>query len=78
MRQASIVIFDEATSSLDSISENRIQTAIENSFADRTVFVIAHRLSTVRNVDKIIEEGTFEELLKQQGHFAKLWSFQTE
>lgn len=86
VRQAPIIIFDEATSSLDSISENKIQTAIENSFADRTVFVIAHRLSTVRNVDRIIvldegqiiEEGTFEELLKQQGHFAKLWSFQTE
>ncbi len=85
IRNASIMIFDEATSSLDSISESRIQTAIENSFEGRTVFVIAHRLSTVRNVDriivldegKIIEEGTFDALIAKEGHFATLWSMQT-
>lgn len=86
IRQAPIMIFDEATSSLDSISEAKIQSAIENSFEGRTVFVIAHRLSTVRNVDRIIvldqgriiEEGPFDELIKQKGHFAKLWSIQSE
>ncbi|HPF79216.1 MAG TPA: glucan ABC transporter ATP-binding protein/ permease, partial [Alphaproteobacteria bacterium] len=77
--------FDEATSSLDSISESKIQKAIENSFTGRTVFVIAHRLSTIRNVDRIlvlnhgrlIEQGSFDELLAQKGHFAKLWDIQT-
>lgn len=86
VRSAPIMIFDEATSSLDSISESKIQSAIENSFEGRTVFVIAHRLSTIRNVDriivldngKIIEQGDFEDLLAQKGHFAKLWAIQTE
>jgi ABC-type multidrug transport system fused ATPase/permease subunit len=80
------MIFDEATSSLDSISESRIQKAIENSFEGRTVFVIAHRLSTVRNVDRIIvldegriiEDGNFNDLIALDGHFAKLWSMQTD
>lgn len=86
IRQAPIMIFDEATSSLDSISESKIQGAIENSFEGRTVFVIAHRLSTIRNVDRIIvldngriiEEGNFDDLLHQKGHFAKLWALQSE
>lgn len=86
VRQAPIMIFDEATSSLDSISESKIQKAIENSFEDRTVFVIAHRLSTIRNVDKIIvldqgriiEEGTFDELTAKNGHFSTLWEIQSE
>lgn len=86
IRKAPIMIFDEATSSLDSISEAKIQSAIENSFEGRTVFVIAHRLSTIRNVDRIIvldqgriiEEGPFDELIARQGHFAKLWSIQSE
>ena len=86
VRQTPIIIFDEATSSLDSISESKIQAAIENSFEDKTVFVIAHRLSTIRNVDRItvldqgriIEEGNFEDLIKQNGHFATLWSIQSK
>ena len=86
VRQAPIMIFDEATSSLDSISEAKIQGAIENSFEGRTVFVIAHRLSTVRNVDRIIvldegriiEDGNFDDLIKQNGHFAKLWTIQSK
>ncbi len=85
VRQAPIMIFDEATSSLDSLSEEKIQTAIENSFSGRTVFVIAHRLSTIRNVDtiivldqgRIIEEGSFDQLIAKNGHFAKLWSIQS-
>lgn len=86
VREAPIMIFDEATSSLDSISESKIQKAIENSFEGRTVFVIAHRLSTIRNVDRIIvldkgriiEDGSFNDLLSKNGHFAKLWSIQTQ
>lgn len=85
IRQAPIMIFDEATSSLDSISEAKIQNAIENSFEGRTVFVVAHRLSTIRNVDRIIvldegriiEEGHFDALIQQKGHFSKLWEIQT-
>jgi ATP-binding cassette subfamily B protein len=86
IRQAPIMIFDEATSSLDSISESKIQNAIENSFEGRTVFVIAHRLSTIRNVDRIIvldegriiEDGNFNDLLDKKGHFEKLWSLQSK
>lgn len=72
IKDAPIVILDEATSALDNKSEAVVQQAIENLMKDRTVFIIAHRLSTVRNADKIIvvnygeivESGTHEELLK--------------
>ena len=74
IKDAPIVILDEATSALDNKSEAVVQQAIENLMKDRTVFIIAHRLSTVRNADKIIvvnygeivESGTHEELLKQE------------
>lgn len=85
IRQSDILIFDEATSALDSISEQQIQLAMENSFKGRTVFLIAHRLSTLRHVDRVIvlhegsmiEEGNFRELAEQDGYFSKLWSVQT-
>ena len=74
IKDAPIVILDEATSALDNKSEAVVQQAIENLMKDRTVFIIAHRLSTERNADKIIvvnygeivESGTHEELLKQE------------
>ncbi len=86
IRNTQIMVFDEATSSLDSLSEQQIQQAIDVSFAGRTVFLIAHRLSTVRYVDKIIvleqgkiiEQGGFDELLKLNGTFAKLWALQSQ
>ncbi len=86
VRQAALIIFDEATSSLDSLSERAIQDAIERSFAGKTLLVIAHRLSTVRYTDRIIlleggriaEEGTFDELLAKEGRFAALWTLQSE
>lgn len=86
VRQAEIIIFDEATSSLDSLSEQKIQTAMENSFSGHTVFLVAHRLSTVQHVDKIIvlekgrivEEGSFEELIAAKGTFAHLWHIQSK
>jgi ABC-type multidrug transport system fused ATPase/permease subunit len=86
-KNAELIIFDEATSSLDSLSENQIQDAIENSFTGHTLVIIAHRLSTIRHVDRIIvldeghivEEGSFSELVKKKdGLFAKSWTMQTE
>ena len=79
-----IVILDEATSSLDSISERYIQKAIEKMHDSRTILVIAHRLSTVSKADKIlvlhsgniVESGTKEELMKESGVFSNLWATQ--
>ena len=84
-RGADLIIFDEATSSLDSLSESQIQDAIENSFTGHTLVIIAHRLSTIRHADRIIvldqgriaEQGTFAELIKQGGLFAQSWERQS-
>jgi ABC-type multidrug transport system fused ATPase/permease subunit len=81
LKDAPILILDEATSSLDSMSEKLINKAIENIIDKQTVIAIAHRLSTLKNMDriivldkgKIIEEGNFEDLLKIKGKFFKLW-----
>jgi ABC-type multidrug transport system fused ATPase/permease subunit len=79
-----ILVLDEATSSLDSISERYIQKAIENMHESRTIIVIAHRLSTVSAADKIlvldsgniVESGTKNELIREGGVFSKLWATQ--
>lgn len=86
LQNAPIIIFDEATSSLDSISEHYIQQALDVLMKNRTVIVIAHRLSTVVKMDriivldegKLIESGTHQELVKQSGVYQTLWSMQTE
>jgi ATP-binding cassette, subfamily B, bacterial len=80
-----LLILDEATSALDSESEVLIQEALENLWEHKTVIAIAHRLSTLRHMDKIavmdegqiVELGTHEELLKANGRYAKLWAHQS-
>ena len=80
VRNAPILILDEPTAALDSRAEKEIQTAIDSLEEGRTVICIAHRLSTLANMDEIIvldhgrivERGTFEELLRAKGHFAKM------
>lgn len=86
LKNAPILILDEATSSLDSITEKMIQESLNQVMQDRTTIVIAHRLSTLAEMDRIlvfdkgeiIEEGTKESLLKTGGHFAMLWSKQID
>ncbi|MGO9392289.1 ATP-binding cassette domain-containing protein, partial [Rhodoblastus sp.] len=79
-----ILIFDEATSALDYESERAIQRNMRRIAAGRTVFVIAHRLSTVRNADRIltiergriVEDGTHEQLIRQNGRYSQLHQLQ--
>lgn len=86
LKNPSILILDEATSSLDSESEQLVQDALENLMKDRTSFVIAHRLSTIRNAHKIIvidkgvvgEQGTHEQLMQKNGIYKKLNEMQFE
>lgn len=84
LREPKILIFDEATASLDTESEEKIQRALEQMRKGRTTIVIAHRLSTIRRADKIIvidkgeiiEQGTHEELLSKGGVYSELWHLQ--
>ena len=84
VRQPRILILDEATASLDMAAERSIQEAIEAMMGQRTIFLVAHRFSALRQVDRIIvldnarlvEMGTYNELLQRQGLFAKLNSLQ--
>lgn len=81
---APILILDEATSSLDSVTESFIQESLERVMQNRTTIVIAHRLSTLAQMDRIlvfdqgriVEEGTHAELLTKQGHYARMWEMQ--
>ena len=81
LRNPPILILDEATSSLDTESERKVQTALENLMQDRTTLVIAHRLSTIQRADaivvldkgKIVETGTHNSLLNEKGLYAQLY-----
>lgn len=81
-----VLIFDEATSNLDSESERKIQDALQKMSGERTLIVVAHRLSTIRNSDKIVvlsngsivEIGKHDELLKENGIYKKLWTLQSK
>jgi ATP-binding cassette subfamily B protein len=81
-----ILILDEATSSVDTRTEQRIQKAMDNLMRGRTSFVIAHRLSTIRDADlilvmqdgDIVEQGTHDELLAKGGAYASLYNSQFE
>lgn len=84
LKNAPILILDEATSALDSESEALVQSALHNLMSGRTVFVIAHRLSTVRRADRIVvidngriaETGAHDELMKQVGTYRRLYELQ--
>jgi ATP-binding cassette subfamily B protein len=86
LKNSKILILDEATSSLDSITEKEIQIALQNLMKDKTVIVIAHRLSTLNIMDriividngKIVEDGKREELINNNGLFRKMWDMQRD
>ena len=86
LKQPSIMVFDEATSSLDTTTEAAIQANLERVAAKQTTFVIAHRLSTITKADqilvlsdgKVVEQGRHQELIGQGGLYAKLWEAQSQ
>jgi ATP-binding cassette subfamily B protein len=80
LKDAPILVLDEATSALDSVTEAKVKTALDVASAGRTTFIIAHRLSTVRDADlilvldkgRIVEQGTYEGLIARRGRFAEM------
>lgn len=84
LKNASILLLDEATSALDSVTEKYIQESLHQLMAGKTTIVIAHRLSTLSEMDRIlvfdqgqvIEDGTHAQLMETGGHYAKMWAMQ--
>ena len=79
LKKAPILLLDEATSALDSLTEKNIQTSLELAMKNRTTIVIAHRLSTLLSMDRILvfADGTHKQLIAKKGHYAKLWQMQS-
>ena len=86
LKNAPVLVLDEATSSLDSVTEQAIQRALDKAMLGKTVIVVAHRLSTVSHLDRIlvfdrgviVEDGSHHELLAKRGHYHRLWSRQAD
>ena len=86
LQQPEILIFDEATSHLDTATERAIQQSMQSVLTDKTIVLVAHRLSTIRNADiiyvmhdgRIVEEGSHSELLRRGERYASLWEAQTD
>lgn len=84
LRNPKIIIFDEATSALDSVSERKVQQAVDKMMTHCTTFLVAHRLSTIKNADRIAviengsisEMGSYDELMTQKGTFYTLKKMQ--
>src|SRR5262249_38745716 len=86
LRQPDILIFDEATSHLDTATERAIQDNLRSALAGKTVILVAHRLSTIKEADliyvlrqgRVVEQGTHRQLLAQGGDYAALWRAQSD
>ena len=84
LRKTSIIIFDESTSSLDNLAQEHIKKCIDNLKGKSTIVIVAHRLSTIKNVDnifflengKIVDEGTFDRLCKKNKEFERLFEIE--
>ena len=86
IRNPKIILLDEATSALDNVSEYKVQEAMDKLIHGRTTFIVAHRLSTIRNADRIIvmkhgkcvEMGNYDSLMQKQGYFYQLAKLQSQ
>ena len=81
LKKSSVILFDESTSSLDNLAQNQVKESINNIKGKSTIIIVARRLSTIKNVDKIFflekgkitDEGTFEELFERNENFRKIF-----